>query len=286
MKKTVSGLALIAFFLLIPGQLKAEAEAVKLTGSFGVYNPPPLPPIPPNPPFPLPKRHKIKVNKTLQIPFDGFIVIEPPIFEADVILSGGEKIEFRIPTGLFTDLLFKVEEEVMRPGEIVPLPLRTETHLGFVSEDNGSFFLEDYTEELISKLGVGTEYFLPNLENFETGGELNIFIGVDLNQWLTSTPQFEIGDTFDFVNGLSNELPGFIAGTSPIQFSPTQGWFTEQPFTGSLTTTGTIDGDSMPVPESSSTSYLLFFGLGGLALTLKRKLKSSKSPRKETTKVG
>lgn len=50
-KKAVSGLAITAFLLLIPGQLKAEAEAVKLTGSFGVYNPPPLPPIPPNPPW-------------------------------------------------------------------------------------------------------------------------------------------------------------------------------------------------------------------------------------------
>lgn len=161
---------------------------------------------------------------------------------------------------MFTDLLFKVEEEVRRPGEIVPMALKTETHLGFVSKNNGNFFLEDYTEALISTLGIGSEYFLPNLENFETGGELNIFIGVDLNQWLTSTPQFQIGDTFNFVNGLSNELPGFIAGTSPIEFSPTQGWFTQQPLTGLLTTTGVIDGDSMSVPESSSTSYLLFLG--------------------------
>lgn len=49
MKKTVLGLAIAAFFLLIPGQLEAEAKAVKLTGSFGVYNPPPFPPVPPNP---------------------------------------------------------------------------------------------------------------------------------------------------------------------------------------------------------------------------------------------
>lgn len=272
LRKAALRLAMSTLLLLILGQLKAEAEAVKLIGSFGVYNPPPLPPIPPNPPFPLPKPHKIKVNKTLQIPFNGFQVLEPPIFEANVILSGGEKLEFHIPTGLFTDLLFKVEENVVRPGEIVPLTLKTETHLGFIANNNDGFFLEDYTAALISTLGVGTEYFLPNLENFEIGGELNIFIGVDLNQWLTSTPQFEIGDTFDFVNGLSNELPGFIAGISPIQFSPTQGWFTEQPFTGALTTTGTIDGDSMRVPESDSTSYLLFFGFGTIATVLRQKI--------------
>jgi hypothetical protein len=43
---------------------------------------------------------------------------------------------------------------------------------------------------------------------------------------------------------------------------------------------------SAPIPETSSTFSLLAFGTLGAGATLKRKLKSSKSTEKETTKVG
>jgi hypothetical protein len=43
---------------------------------------------------------------------------------------------------------------------------------------------------------------------------------------------------------------------------------------------------SAPIPETSSTFSLLAFGTLGAASTLKRKLKSSKSTEKETTKVS
>jgi hypothetical protein len=48
----------------------------------------------------------------------------------------------------------------------------------------------------------------------------------------------------------------------------------------------TVDTTVTTVPESSSTFGLFTLGTLGVASTLKRKLKSSKSTEKETTKIG
>lgn len=85
---------------------------------------------------------------------------------------------------------------------------------------------------------------------------------------------------FDFEIDTS-ELPGEINGL-PVQFAAGKLNNPNAP----IRYTGSGNLQSEIIPEPSSELSLLALGTLGAALTLKRKLKSSKSSEKETTRVG
>ncbi len=124
----------------------------------------------------------------------------------------------------------------------------TETTLAFLGEVNG------IASEL--DLGAATDAFLDGQEFLAPSfghPTLDLYVGIDLTQWVVNPMPFEGGDTFSFVNGVSEMLPGILVGTSPISFS-NGGWTTESPYTGTLEVTGAIDG----IPEPGT---LLLLGI-------------------------
>ena len=149
----------------------------------------------------------------------------------------------------------------------------TETTLAFIGEVDG--VLTELDLSAATSLFVGSDPFLvPSLNN----QTLDLFVAVDLVQWLSNNPFTpEIGDTFDVANGVSSLLPGFLFSTSEISFAP---------FNGQVSFNGLVIDGQVVVPETTSTLSLLFLGTLGAASTLKRKLKPSKSKEKELTKVG
>ncbi len=197
------------------------------------------------------------------------------IYPFPVVIAPGDEshIRFNIPDYL-TDLHYIIDD----PGVI------SETAFGFVGGSSGSFFLENYINSSLSNLAIinSNEFLAPLL--FSSGRSTNLFIGIDLNQWIPSLTQFQAGDSFNFVNGISSSLPGVIVGTTPVSFSSSVGWFTANPYTGSGFVIAASDGDT--IPEPSSTLGFLALGTLGAASTLKRQLKPSKSTEKETTKIG
>jgi hypothetical protein len=241
---------------------------------------PPAPPIPP----PVPPKRNVKGSLLIDNPKDEKITVEirGTVQLADgTILDAGQLLSIMIPPGGNADLdydipipdfLTDIEYIIDDPGVI------SNTKLGFISGLSDSLFLENYADS-IQRVG---EFIAPLL--FSQDGLTDIFIGIDLNQWINSEAEFEIGQTFDFIDGFSSELPGVIAGFSEILFSPSEGFFTENPATIQLVATAKADGKT--VPEPTSTLSLLALGTLGAASTLKRKLKPSKSTEKETTKVG
>ncbi len=145
------------------------------------------------------------------------------------------------------------------------------TTLAYLGLVDGVFSEMDI--DLATLTFVGTEEFIVP---FFFDPLIDLHIGVDLAQWFLNPPVFNFGDTVTFTNGTNPEYSGVIIGTSEIYFDGTLGFSTDNPFTGTLTITGGIDGQVVPVPEPTSTLNLLALGTLGVASTFKRKLKPSK----------
>lgn len=79
----------------------------------------------------------------------------------------------------------------------------------------------------------------------------DLFVGVDLTQWLGDPQTFTAGETFSFINGVSDALPGVMVGTSAISFDATSGDFVSaNPYNGNGFVAATIDGSVIPEPSS------------------------------------
>jgi len=120
----------------------------------------------------------------------------------------------------------------------------TETNLGVITGSPG----------LLSPVNLGTGLFsLIGLQDFSapllSNDTVNLFVGVDLAEWLRNPTICNGGEVFGFVDGKSPALPGFIVGTSKVNFSPEKGWVTENPLTGPASVIGCKDGAALRESE-------------------------------------
>jgi hypothetical protein len=163
---------------------------------------------------------------------------------------------------------------VLRPGESLPpdrregFALRRDAELAsYKVEYSGSplsstelafLGLVDGTlSELNLDVGIAIfgDILVPGLNNATT----DLFIAVDLTQWGLHPTSFGPGDVFSISAGLSDDLPGFLIGTSPVTLGP-NGFETANPFTGTVFVGALIDGESAvagPGPVILLTSALL-----------------------------
>ena len=168
-----------------------------------------------------------------------------------------EKTIYICPDGVSSTTLYALKQT----NSFVETPLfETYAEFGFINEN---------------------EFLVPSF-SLDSG---DLFVGIDLTQYLANPINFNFGDIFSFVNGVNPSLPGYLVGTSEIFVDTNLGLTTLNPYTGAAPLTQGRDGSAI-VPEPTSTLSLLALGTLGAASTLKRKLKPSKSTGKETTKVG
>jgi hypothetical protein len=167
-------------------------------------------------------------------------------------------------------------------GAVLPVDPVTTTSLAFLGKVDGVPGQLDLGAAM--QLFVGSEEFFAPLLSDQTGRDL--FVGIDLTQWLSFPTSFEILDEFSFVDGMSEQLPGILIGTSPVTYDSTLGMFvTDDPATGEFLVTGKIDGRTATVPEPEATLGLLAFSILGTTSALRR-IGKQKSIDKETIKVG
>ncbi len=138
--------------------------------------------------------------------------------------------------------------------------LVSETTLSFLGETDTGF--EEMDLAGASELFVGMDEFLvPSLGAIDH----DLFVAVDLTQWLSFPTSFTVGDNVDIVNGHADSLPGFLVSNTPVGFDPVLGFVTSSPYSGEASIDATIDGKT---PEPSVAVLLLaeFF-----ILTLRRR---------------
>lgn len=131
----------------------------------------------------------------------------------------------------------------------------SDTTLAFVvTNPDGRLDKGDLSQLMDFFIGADT-YLAPAL--FAEQGPQELFVAVDLSQWLSSPTAYKVNDRFVFENGVSNSLPGFLASTSPIRFDPEIGFVATTPYSGAVTVLGDIDGSvsgasdvSQPAPPS------------------------------------
>ena len=138
----------------------------------------------------------------------------------------------------------------------------TKTTLAFLGTDNG--VLTELPLDALTELFVGSdEFFVPFLRAVDDS--TNLYVNVDLTEWLSDPRSFMPGDLFSFANGLSSDLPGFFVSTSDIPlFNPRDG------FTGEVITVAYIDGQSVSVPEPASI-FVLGASLVALVVVKRRR---------------
>jgi hypothetical protein len=100
---------------------------------------------------------------------------------------------------------------------------------------------------------------IPVLVNLSSAEDL--FVAVDLNEWLAAAPTLEIGNTVTVTSGEARELPGFLVGTVDIGLDPLTGFHSPSLFSGEVGVGGYYGLQVMPEPAT-----VALLAMGGLAL--------------------
>ena len=138
--------------------------------------------------------------------------------------------------------------------------------------DTGSnqYFLENIFALLVSRIGVGASVDIPDLFA-DTNGDNSVGAGdvlyslVDLAVFLNSVPAFEIGDTFNIVNGTVASLAGMMFSSTPFSFDANSGFSSGTPFSGAAQAGAFHRIASVPEPSSLLllvTSVFALLGVG------------------------
>ena len=131
----------------------------------------------------------------------------------------------------------------------------------------GSWYLENLYNWLRSYLPVGGFSTACPTIGDSTGTYQYIYVVVRLDQWLAN-PQ-PLQDEYTITNGTCAQLPGFLVGTTPIVFTPSQPQpFTTTPFTGTLWRDGDVRfGNPAPNPALTDWGVIaLVLALAGIAV--------------------
>jgi hypothetical protein len=80
---------------------------------------------------------------------------------------------------------------------------------------------------------------------FHAANSTDLFVAVDLSQWLSFPTVYDASDTFSITAGKSDQLPGYLFSTSPIDFDPVAGYTTTNPYEGEVYVSGTVDGKAL-----------------------------------------
>ena len=115
----------------------------------------------------------------------------------------------------------------------------------------------------------GGQIVVPMLVDAAQVDPVDLFVGVDLSEWLSFPTGFNAFDEFNIMNGESNELAGYLFSTSPLMTDSNGGFLTDNPFTGTVFVAGTVDGGT--VPEPATLVLLASSGLAGLAALARRR---------------
>jgi hypothetical protein len=134
------------------------------------------------------------------------------------------------------------------------------------------FGIENIFGRIADLVGVGVKVLIPDLfsdtnrDGVVGDGDV-LYSLVDLNVYLNSIPNIEMGDTFDIIDGLVAGLPGMMFSTTPFGFDESSGFDRGTPFSGAGETDATHEVAAVPEPSSIS---LVGLGLAVFLISRRR----------------
>ena len=106
----------------------------------------------------------------------------------------------------------------------------------------------------------GGDIIAPMLLDAEAAPE-DLYVGVNLVEWLSFQTPFSAFDVFDVVDGISDALPGFLFSNVPLSTDGNGGFLANSLWSGRVFVAGTVDGHVVPEP-----SALALVGIGMFSL--------------------
>ena len=188
-----------------------------------------------------------------------------------VTIDAGGSVDFKIPVSINGDLIDDVVQDLMRPD-----PGTSTLRIEAFTISGPDLIVTRFTSAIYETLGASVVR-IPDLFADTNGDGViddndHLYAAVNLYPYMAGvgTGSFNLGDSFNIVDGVSSALPGMVFGTAPITLSDTSsdGFDNPDPFTGEGVAGGEHDGTV--VPEPAALALLGFGGLGLLARRLRR----------------
>jgi hypothetical protein len=149
--------------------------------------------------------------------------------------------------------------QILPPGK---LNLQFSLNVESFTPSGPDFIQNTISDELFETLGDGVELRIPDFEDADDPDQ-TLFGAVNLVNFIPGNVNFNLGDNFTIVNGVSPDLPGMVFGTSEVLMDPTSadGFDDVDPFNGTITVTGENDPSSTPLPASVWGGLTLIAGI-------------------------
>jgi len=128
--------------------------------------------------------------------------------------------------------------------------VETQTTLAFLGETDDASGVSELELAALTEMLTGNDGFLTPMLRDSTL-ESNLFVFVNLLQWLGADGTFNPLQTYDITGGVNDLLPGYFISTTPITLG-FDGTPQGTPFAGKVFAAGGIDGRALSVPEPSS----------------------------------
>lgn len=158
---------------------------------------------------------------------------------------------------------------IQHSGEIADLSVEAV----YFDQTTGKFVIGSVFGTLANAVGEAAIPIPDLFADTNSDGSLDtgdiLYSVVDLNLYLTSVPVFNLGDTFQIVNGKVTGLPGMTFSTTPLVFNADTGQFGGTLYTGTGFADARHNPSAVPEPASGSLAALVLLagGVNRLAST-------------------
>jgi hypothetical protein len=124
---------------------------------------------------------------------------------------------------------------------------RTETTLAFLGTVGDDPAITELELAPLTEMLAPDGFLVPMLR--EITATVDLFVFVDLLQWLAAEGAFSPLQEYDISSGTSTLLPGFFVSTTPVAVG-LDGSFLGTPYFGRAVAAGGIDGHALPAPPT------------------------------------
>jgi hypothetical protein len=194
------------------------------------------------------------------------------------VVGASGKVSFDIP---LDPLIDDVNQDISLPD-----PGHNSLRIEAFTVSGPDLIVTKITSAVFEVLGAAS-LLIPDLFADTNGNGMlddgdHLYSAVNLYPYMAGNVSFNLGDSFNIVDGVSAALPGMVFGTSPISLDDTSsdGFDNPDPYTGPSSAMA-MHGVTVPEPTA-----LILLALGGLGLRIGRATPLNRPGRRPAARKG